>query len=392
MTTIALGSAKGGTGKTITALSFAECLAYLDRRVLLIDADAATTGLTLFLSKWIVPQPGRERRRGLFESAGAMPDVFGLAERQSVIPASYRERLTVGGHVKEIRTSLESSLTFAESEFDYVLIDCQAGSDMYAQAAVELSDAVVLFSEYDSVSIQGVKRLQGLLPTLLNEERTWIAFSKVLPEFAERVGDALELVRYLPPIPWDADVVRGMVSRRVPVDMDRGSIHTSAVLRTLAVLFREDIDHDIRAWREDARMRFLAPQTAQFDAQRSNVSELEREYETAQEDYERLTRSDKRGRNVGAIIAATMVVVIATLLTSEVIDTSTASLLLLGALGSVAGSWLIGILQKRGADQEELPELRRRMDALRFNIDDAAGKLSQLQTLANMEVRKFDDI
>ena len=392
MTTIALGSAKGGTGKTISALSFAECLCHLGRRVLLIDADAATNGLTLFLSTSILERTVRGKALGLFESAGAVPDVFHLAERKSVIPAAYREHPTVGTDIDTVRASLESALSFAKAKYDYVLIDCQAGADLYAQTAIELSDDVLVFSEYDFVSVQGVRRLQGLRPDLFGQQNIWLVFCKVLPEFADRVGDALELVKFLPPIPWNEEVVHAMVRGRVPVDMDKGNIHTAAVLRTLGALLSDDLEEDIGTWRAGARSRFVTPMDDQLESQRSIVADLQREYDSEREGYERLNQLDKRGRMIGAIIGGTLILVGTVFLANGLIGTGSASIMLLVALVSFASSSLIGILQKRVARQRELPERRSRMDSLRLGIDETTERLSRLQSLRDLEVRKLDEI
>ncbi len=43
-----MASAKGGTGKTFLTATFAEFLVALGKKVLIIDADASTNGLTIF--------------------------------------------------------------------------------------------------------------------------------------------------------------------------------------------------------------------------------------------------------------------------------------------------------------------------------------------------------
>src|SRR5262249_11530502 len=50
----AFASAKGGAGKTVSAVSVAIVLAAIGRRVLLIDTDASTNGLTLLYIEQVV--------------------------------------------------------------------------------------------------------------------------------------------------------------------------------------------------------------------------------------------------------------------------------------------------------------------------------------------------
>jgi cellulose biosynthesis protein BcsQ len=49
---ICLASAKGGSGKTVIASAFAQVLSGLNKKVLLIDTDGATNGLTLVNLQW----------------------------------------------------------------------------------------------------------------------------------------------------------------------------------------------------------------------------------------------------------------------------------------------------------------------------------------------------
>ena len=51
---ICFASSKGGSGKTVTAASLARLLSYFKRKVLLVDADAATNGLTLLFLNELV--------------------------------------------------------------------------------------------------------------------------------------------------------------------------------------------------------------------------------------------------------------------------------------------------------------------------------------------------
>jgi MinD-like ATPase involved in chromosome partitioning or flagellar assembly len=60
MEIIAITSGKGGSGKTIVTASLGFALTRVGHRVLMIDADTATDGLSLFL---LGPQGVRPARR-----------------------------------------------------------------------------------------------------------------------------------------------------------------------------------------------------------------------------------------------------------------------------------------------------------------------------------------
>lgn len=69
---ICFASAKGGAGKTVVTATVGTFLAALGKRVLIIDTDAATNGLTLFYIKEVLSShakqaPDEQPSRGLFE-------------------------------------------------------------------------------------------------------------------------------------------------------------------------------------------------------------------------------------------------------------------------------------------------------------------------------------
>src|ERR1700734_2983203 len=59
---------------------------------------------------------------------------------------------------------LRRTIEHAQNDYDYILLDAQAGSDHYAAVAMSkrVSDVVVLVAEYDPMSAAGIERLKGL--------------------------------------------------------------------------------------------------------------------------------------------------------------------------------------------------------------------------------------
>ncbi len=51
---ICMSSAKGGSGKTVLCATFATALTSLGKRVLIVDSDASTNGLTLMYLKEVM--------------------------------------------------------------------------------------------------------------------------------------------------------------------------------------------------------------------------------------------------------------------------------------------------------------------------------------------------
>lgn len=262
---ICFASAKGGSGKTVTAATFAECLTALGKAVLLIDVDAATNGMTLLyidevLERKRAQSDDDEPARGLFDalSSGAYTTCR-IGERTELLPATYTMKQTEDIGRATFGESLTSAIAQFGGSFDYIFVDAQAGTDMYARHAIERADEIVIVTEYDPISVQGAERLRHLFHDVLPRDAVWVLFNKVLPEFAKAVGDYLGVVRYLPPIPWDADVVRAFVQRELAIDMEKGNPFTLSILRTAKVLFGKTIASSMDDWKEERKDALQEP-------------------------------------------------------------------------------------------------------------------------------------
>src|SRR5205085_449688 len=147
-----------------------------------------------------------------------------------LLPASYVMTQTESVGIEDFRDRLRAVKASIARNYDYVVCDAQAGSDLFALVAIEAADTVVIVSEYDPVSAEGIERLRrmfGNLPAIAN---SWVLFNKVLPEFATELGDFLSVARYLPPVPWDASVIRAFTRRQLALDLERGNAYTVSIL------------------------------------------------------------------------------------------------------------------------------------------------------------------
>lgn len=265
---LCFASAKGGAGKTVITATIGAFLNGLGKRVLLIDTDAATNGLTLlYIKEVLAHQLNTAQLSGLFEKdSDLIADSFALPSGVRLIPATYGFVNTEEFPQAEFHARLSSTIQQSRSEFDYVLLDAQAGADFYASVAMgkEISDTVVLVAEYDPMSAAGLERLKGLLRDDLTYARTWILLNKILPEFAKQFSDFLEVARYLSPIPWDADVVRAYARRRLALDTTKGNAFTIAVMQTVRSLLGDEIEKDISDWVENRAAMIRRPLEEQY--------------------------------------------------------------------------------------------------------------------------------
>lgn len=295
--TYCMASAKGGSGKTILTATFGAFLAKLGKKVLLIDTDAGTNGLTLLFFKEVMLQSEiayskKGKPFGIFDSDGMkrMPEIVTLNNGVDLIPASYNFINTGDVPPGIFKMSLSITLSHLKVKYDYIFIDAQSGSDEVAcySMSKEVSDEVIIVSEYDPMSAAGVERLKGLLREDLTYVRTWVLLNKMLPDFVQSFSDFLEVAKYLNPIPWDAEVVKAYARRKLAIDFENGNEHTLAIMQTLKTLMGDNIAIEIDKWTSDRAASIKQPIENQY-------LDIEKELETLiQERYTILKRSQKR--------------------------------------------------------------------------------------------------
>lgn len=299
---VAFSSAKGGSGKTVACASFARALAALNQRVLVVDADGDTSGMTLLFIDEILTakeqkgegqQPRRNMGGGLFEAdkAGSFR-VAPVATNVDLLPTQY-ELASWARSDDQTEMRLRDVIHRVSSQYDYVLLDAQAGADPAALAAATNADDVIIVSEYDPISAQGVKRLEQLYPNVFSSDRTWILYNKVLPDIAESLGTLLRVEKRLNPIPWDADVVRSYVSNAVAINMDVPNPFTLAIVASIETLFGRQIGDKLAEWRSATAAALRAPIVERVKMLEHDLDELERkriELRTSADYYSRAQR------------------------------------------------------------------------------------------------------
>src|ERR1700733_10592194 len=138
-TVISMASAKGGSGKTIITATFASFLSSLGKRVLMVDTDAATNGLSLFYIKAVSEEAIRikESAVGLFEGIDNDYPVhfIEIAPNLCLLPSTYEFKNTEAADLSGFQSVLQSLVLRYRDEFDFIFLDAQAGSDAFAQIA-----------------------------------------------------------------------------------------------------------------------------------------------------------------------------------------------------------------------------------------------------------------
>jgi cellulose biosynthesis protein BcsQ len=280
---ICMASAKGGTGKTVLTATFGTFLTGIGKKVLLIDTDAATNGLTLLYLKEVMIQEEAAISvdripRGIFEepSAANPPEIVALKAGIDLLPATYGFVNTEQVGVDQFRIALQYTLSFVRDAYDFVFLDAQSGADGFGQYCMKrgISDEVILVSEYDPMSAAGIERLKGLFREDLTYIRTWVLLNKMLPDFVQSFSDFLEVAKYLTPIPWDADVVKAYARRRLALDMEHGNAYTLAVMQTLRTLLTDSIASEINIWKKSREAAIRQPVFFQYQDLEHELQDL----------------------------------------------------------------------------------------------------------------------
>lgn len=278
-----MASPKGGSGKTVLTATFATFLHALGKKVLIIDTDASTNGLTLMYLKEVMLQSEHaiaENRKpsGTYEVNDAYftPELVRLPNGVHLIPATYSFINTEEISLNSFTESLKWILKFTNSEYDYIFLDAQAGSDNYAHVAMrkDISNEVVIVSEYDPLSAAGIERLKALFREDLTYNRTWVLLNKMLPDFVQSFSDFLEVAKYLSPIPWDAEVVKAYARRKLALDLEYGNEFTLAILQTIKVLLGDEIKNEIDDWVENKSAIIREPIQTQYQDAKIQLENL----------------------------------------------------------------------------------------------------------------------
>ncbi|MCC5889704.1 MAG: ParA family protein [Alkalibacterium sp.] len=157
---IAVANQKGGVGKTTTTVNLGASLAFVGKKVLLIDMDAqgnATSGLGV--------RKG-EVDKDIYDvliNEEPLEDVIMQSSRDnlSIVPAT----IQLAGAEVELtslmarETRLKSAVETVEDRYDYILIDCPPSLGHLTINAFTASDSVLIPVQCEYYALEGLSQL-----------------------------------------------------------------------------------------------------------------------------------------------------------------------------------------------------------------------------------------
>ena len=192
---VAIANQKGGVGKTTTSINLSSCIAYRNKKVLLIDLDPqgnATTGLGI---------DKRSMKSSIYdviinETPIQKVCIHTVQDNLVLCPSS----ISLAGAEIELVSlmSRESRLKYAfvdiQTEYDYIIIDCPPSLGLLTLNALTAADTVLVPIQCEYFALEGLSQLMDtvrLVQKHLNRSLQVEVADEVRKHFTNKVYQTL---------------------------------------------------------------------------------------------------------------------------------------------------------------------------------------------------------
>lgn len=178
---IAIANQKGGVGKTTTSVNLGACLAYIGKRVLLVDVDPqgnATSGIGIEKA---------DVEHCIYDILVDDVDVKEVikptaVENLEIIPATIQ---LAGAEIELVPTisrevRLKRALETVKQHYDYMIIDCPPSLGLLTINALTASDAVLIPVQCEYYALEGLSQLLSTVRLVQKHLNTELMIEGVL--------------------------------------------------------------------------------------------------------------------------------------------------------------------------------------------------------------------
>ncbi len=187
MRIIAIANQKGGCGKTTTAINLSACLAFLQKKVLLIDFDPqghATCGLG------IKPEFLEKTTYDLFKAGGTLIEDLKIPINDSLflvptyVVLSQVEQNAKAG--EEAHLKLRQLIQHQSNNYDYVIIDSPPHLGLLTYNVLSAAEEIIIPIEPSFFSLHGLGKIFETIDRLNRKRESELRVHALLTRFERR--------------------------------------------------------------------------------------------------------------------------------------------------------------------------------------------------------------